>query len=111
MDNDGRSHVIRRAQQCGVALERLALEPASEDDERFLVSVIVGGALDSEFSLGDTMYEVNIADWLAERFRGNVDPACDPSAAEGLAGGESWQIIVSDMAGDTHYSVSDESGE
>lgn len=98
-----RELLLRRAQQSGVPAEELGLDgsvPESDDDTDwpdtagfFQVSVIVSGALDEEFTIGPTMYEVNIADWIADELPRDC----------------TWEIIVSEYsyedAGAVHYIV------
>lgn len=113
-----REWLTLRAEQSGISLDALGLEPDfdqwfDENDELkpdvelpsnlYMISVIFGGALDEEFYVL-TNHEVNIADWLAEDCRNEVEK--QP--------GESWEIIVTEYmhedAGPVRYRISDEMG-
>lgn len=69
--SDTREYVLKRAEQSNV-LDRIDLE--SEADDAYLLSVIIDGALDEEFCVGQP-YAANVADWVAELLRETVDTA------------------------------------
>ena len=105
ISEDMRAHIELRASQ-GNVLGRFTLEPnlceTPEICERaenclcfvpgiLTVSIIVEGALDEEFDIQANGFEVNIADWIAEKLDSeNV--------------GDYW-VLVSDDDGNTRYSV------
>lgn len=71
----------------------------------YTVSVIFGGALDEEFCMGPTIYEVNVADWLAEQ--------CEYEALKQQPSPEypkdEWEILVHRFDDpDCHYRVTSE---
>jgi len=95
-----------RSGQANIDFDKLGVEPEFdiENDDLdgiYQLSIIIGGALDEEFYI-KTIYEVNIADWLAEDLR--------DSKIE-----EPWEIIVSEVAyedaGTVRYRVTDETVE
>lgn len=103
-----KQYIERRAAESAVSLDMLGLEPnIPEPDEAdeywpdtdgiYTVAVIFGGALDEQFDIGPTIYEVSIADWIAEQ--------CAEEAAK--QDGEGWEVIVTEYAyedgGCVHY--------
>lgn len=71
------AYVLMRAEQSNVS-DRIKCE---DPDGDFTISVIVGGALDEEFSISANGYEVNVADWIAELLTETVTD-------------ESWSVYV-----------------
>lgn len=59
----------------------------------YSVSIIVDGALDEEFDVRANDREVDIADWIADHLRETI-------------GDRDWDVLVSDMEGNTVYRVS-----
>lgn len=120
--------VLDRAAQSGITPDQLGLDaPApscgleghemDEDcdcesveipDDLYQISVIFGGALEEEF-LVRTMYEVNIADWIAE-YNTFV---CQLGVSAGKTA-EDWEVTVYNYAHSSgeatvRYRVTDES--
>lgn len=99
MHQSTRDYLLKRATESGLKWEQLAVD--FEEDPVYEVSVIYGGSLDEDFYLGDTGYEVNIADWIAE--------LC---AREASTDSESWEILVTEYleedAGPVRYRVTDQ---
>jgi hypothetical protein len=96
-----REYLETRATQSGLSWEQVVGNEQEDTDPAAVVAVIFGGALDEEFCLWDTMYAVNVADWLAEQ-------CAEESARQG---GEDWEIIVSEYSyedvGSVLYRISD----
>jgi len=108
-----RRYIEKRAAQSNISLDKIGLDgelPEVNDSDpewpsvpsgTYNIAVIFGGALDEEFTLVGTLYEVNVADWIAEQ--------CREEAAN--QGGETWEVIVSEFSwdepGTVRYRVSD----
>lgn len=103
MHESTRDYLLMRATQGGLTSDQIFGTETEDTDPAATVAVIFGGALDEEFPFWDSMYAVNVADWLAEQ-------CAEESARQG---GEDWEIIVSeyipDDAGSVLYRVTDES--
>lgn len=94
--------IRERARRSNIGEANLALEPENEENQKFLVTVLIQGAVDDEFYLGDTIYEVNVADWIAENLQGLGELNSDV---------EDWEVLVTVDnfgAGETHYRISSE---
>lgn len=107
ISDDVRAFVEMRARQNNV-IDRIILEadycengneyPCDADcaceipDFFRTVSIIVGGALDEEFSIISGGYEVNIADWISEHLSSEIL-------------GEDYWVIVSDYFGECVYTT------
>lgn len=97
--------LTKRALGSGLTIETLALEPDGE--AYYEISISYGDKADEKFFLGETMYEVNIADWLAEQCR-------DEAQLEFAVYGEirRWSVEVWDVdkdVQDPHYRVASDS--
>lgn len=110
-----RKWLTKRATESNISMDKLGLEPdmsfeeyedQSAPDNLYEISVIYGGALDEEFYV-QTIYEVNIADWIAEQCA--IESRRNGTPGEPL---EQWEIIVSEYAfedaGTVRYRVSSE---
>lgn len=105
ISDEMRSWIEKRAKE-GNVFERFELEPSlcesPENCEQaescicfvpgiLTVTVIVEGALDEEFHIRSGGFEVNIADWIAEKLE--------------LEGITNFWVLVSDGEGNTLYST------
>lgn len=79
--------IVHAAKSAGLKPKDLGLDSEgnpSNQAPRFEFFVEYGGALDESFLVGYTMYEVNMADWIAQ----------DLAAQSVRDGGESWTVEV-----------------
>lgn len=58
--------ITKRARASGIELFDLKLHAQNFDDAKWVIEVIYNGKDDELVFLGDTIYEVNIVDWIAE---------------------------------------------
>lgn len=134
MHDTTRVYLIERAKQSNITLDKLGLDPdlsfeeapgdeVAIPDNLYQISVIYGGALDEEFYV-QTIYEVNIADWLAEQCSLESQKNYELSVRAGIEhddsslvapAPESWEVIVQEYAyedaGPVHYRVTDEASK
>lgn len=81
LSDEVKQYLVKRAEQSNV-LDRIEFEPVEfgSDKSYFQITGIFGGALDEEFVVSG-MYEINVADWLAEVYMSEDSP-------------ETWMIDV-----------------
>lgn len=105
ISDDMRKHIEKCAKD-GNVFDRFELEPQTCANENefpcdivcecfapgiLTVSIIIEGALDEEFDIKSGGYEVNIADWIAEKLESETI--------------RNYWVLVSDDEGNTRYSV------
>jgi hypothetical protein len=86
LSQEVRDHIEARMQQSNVDPKKVGLDVEDLEPGKMYREVvgIYGGALDEEFFL-DGIYEVNVADWLAEFYEG---------IALTSGSNEDWQVEV-----------------
>lgn len=96
-----REHILLRAHQSGIDVSKFTFEPSFDfeddptvnggvqPDDLYEFSVIYGGALDESFYMLTDVYEVNIADWIAELLRTESEADADHG---------DWSVIVTEYA-------------